>query len=124
MKEKQTVVVLDDEPHNNESINGYLRRDYNVVCFTRPYEALEYVKHNHLFLIIADQRMPVISGLDFLNQCKIIKPNAINILVSAYVESDKIKESLHTGTIFKFIPKPIDWVELDKTIELSKAVLF
>lgn len=117
MKEKLTILLLDDEPNNIHSLNGYLRREFNIISFTKVSEALENLEKHDIHIIIADQKMPQMLGLDFLSICRKVKPNAFRILISAHVESDKIKKAIHDNTIYFFTPKPIDWVAFDTAIE-------
>ncbi len=117
MKEKLTILLLDDEPNNVYSLKGYLRREFNVLSFTQVSDALENLELHDIHIIIADQKMPQMLGLDFLNICRTVKPNAFRILISAHVESDKVKKALHDNTIYFFAPKPIDWLAFDTAIE-------
>jgi two-component system, sensor histidine kinase and response regulator len=79
MKEKLTILLLDDEPNNIYSLNGYLRREFNILSFTKVSDALEYLEKQEIHIIIADQKIPQMLGLDFLNICRKVKPNAFRI---------------------------------------------
>jgi response regulator RpfG family c-di-GMP phosphodiesterase len=65
MKTTIKILILDDQLESAQSLQGILRREYEVIIFVDPYEALNYLKLEKVSLIISDQKMPKMSGVDF-----------------------------------------------------------
>jgi len=122
MNSNLKILVVDDNHENAISLEAYFRRDYSVVKFSNVFEAIEYLKNNEVFVIISDQKMDDMLGVEFLNQCRDILPHATRILFSGHIRNDKFKESIDNGTIHYFFEKPSNayWTDFDKAIENAR----
>ena len=118
-RKKLKILFVDDDPQSNNGLTSYLRRDFEIIEFDNPLEALEYIKSEPVDLIIADQKMPNLSGLDFLKNCMNIKPNAIRIIISGHLYKEQFKLALEDDTIFRLLHKQIsiEWDKFDRMIE-------
>jgi len=116
---KLRILLVDDEPQSNIGLTSYLRRDFEIVEFEDTTLALEFIKNETIDIIIADQKMPIYSGLDFLKKCMIINPNAIRIIITGHVNKEHFKQALEEGVIFRLLHKPIsiEWDKFDRLIE-------
>ena len=103
----QAILVVDDEEIVLAAIRETLRRErYEVQCATNPLVALEELKKREYCVIISDQRMPGLTGLDLLGEARKIQPNATRILITAIVSLDTVVDAINQGEIFRFIVKP------------------
>lgn len=104
-----TVVVVDDE----EAMLRVFRRmlegnGYRVLCFGTPQEALDAMAQIKVDVIICDQALPGITGLDLLRQAREAQPRAARLLMSGYVEHGLVAEALASRDIAGVIHKPFD----------------
>ena len=101
------ILVVDDEEIVLAALHETLRRaHYDVVTFRDPIAALEEIKRREFSIIITDQRMPMLSGLELLAQARQIQPFATRILITAVLSLDTVIEAINKGEIFRFIVKP------------------
>lgn len=114
------ILVVDDEPIVLSALKETLERDrFHVVAFTSPTKALEALASQTFAVIISDQRMPEMSGLDFLTACKRVQPNATRILITAVLSLPTIIEAINKGEIFRFVAKP--WLREELTTSIRNA---
>jgi DNA-binding NtrC family response regulator len=85
-----------------------LETDYEVVTFTSPVEALEYVRHNSIDLVIADYLMPEMDGISFLAKVKEINPLATRIILTGYADKENAIKAINDVGLFQYIEKPWD----------------
>ncbi|HTJ01052.1 MAG TPA: HD domain-containing phosphohydrolase [Dongiaceae bacterium] len=101
------ILVVDDEDIVLAALQETLRRaHYNVVTLSNPVEALEALKHRQFSVIITDQCMPTLSGLELLAQARQMQPYATRILITAVLSLDTVIDAINKGEIFRFILKP------------------
>ncbi len=110
MEEPQANVILlvDDEEMVVTSIKSFLtlETDYEVVAFTSPKEALEFVRKNKVDLVISDYLMPDIDGIEFLGQVKVIQPEATRILLTGYADKENAIKAINDVGLYQYIEKP------------------
>jgi diguanylate cyclase (GGDEF)-like protein/PAS domain S-box-containing protein len=104
---QHTLLLVDDEPGIRAALTRMLRRDgYNIVTAATGSEGLEMLAINPVKVIISDQRMPGMSGTEFLDIVKQLYPDTIRIILSGYTDLDVVTESVNRGAVFKFLTKP------------------
>ncbi len=105
-----TLLLVDDESNILRALTRMLRRDgYKILTASSGKEGLEVVNDNpDIKVIISDQRMPEMSGTEFLSQVKEISPSIIRIILSGFSDLNTITEAINKGEIFRFISKPWD----------------
>ncbi len=110
MEEPQSNIILlvDDEEMVVTSIKSFLtlETDYEVVAFTSPKEALEFVRKNKVDLVISDYLMPDIDGIEFLGQVKVIQPEATRILLTGYADKENAIKAINDVGLYQYIEKP------------------
>ena len=119
-KRKHKVLIVDDEKKISSSLGRILKKNgIEFVCCESGEAGLEELgKADSLFsLIISDQRMPGMSGSEFLEQAKKMAPATVRILISAYSDDDVLIDAINRGIIQKFIPKP--W-KIDNLVAIVK----
>jgi signal transduction histidine kinase len=103
------VLVVDDEPHVLSSIHNLLRIDYRVVTFQRGAAALEFLRTNErVCVILSDQRMPEMSGVELLRTAADIRPETTRLLITAYTDVHTVIDAINQGHVFRYISKPCD----------------
>ena len=112
---KPKVLVVDDEPQILESIHDLLEDDFDVVASTDPAEAVKVLKNAPIAVILADQRMPKLTGGEFLAKAREIS-DATRILITGYVDVDALIRAVNDGQIHSYVPKPWDPANLKVTV--------
>jgi PAS domain S-box-containing protein/diguanylate cyclase (GGDEF)-like protein len=108
-EERRTVLVVDDEPGIRTALTRMLRSDgYRVLTAAGGDEGLHVLALNPVQVIISDQRMPGMSGTEFLGKVKELYPETMRIILSGYTEIDVVTESVNRGAVFRFLTKPWD----------------
>lgn len=122
MKNKINVLYVDDEENNLHAFKATFRLKYNVYTALSGAQALEIVKTNPIHIIITDQRIPEMTGVQFLEEVIAIAPDPMRILLTGYADLDAVIDSVNKGKIFHYLSKPWEEKELDDTIERAYAV--
>jgi EAL domain-containing protein (putative c-di-GMP-specific phosphodiesterase class I)/CheY-like chemotaxis protein len=105
--ESRTLLLVDDEPHILTALTRVLRRDgYRILTAPSAAAGLELLALNEVQVIVSDQRMPEMSGTEFLGRVKDMYPNTIRIVLSGYTELRSITDAINHGAIYKFLTKP------------------
>jgi two-component system, NtrC family, response regulator HupR/HoxA len=100
------ILVVDDEMPIRRLLEKIFCREYEVFCAADAAEALEIVKTQPISLIISDQKMPGMSGLQMFEDIIVTHPQIIRILLSGYIEKSDLQSALENKLIHKFIAKP------------------
>ncbi len=116
-----SLLVVDDEPIVLAALKETLEREkYHVVATTSAIKALEIVREREFAVIISDQRMPEMMGLDFLIESKKIRPLSSRILITAVLSLPTIVDAINKGEIFRFVAKP--WLREELTATVKNAI--
>ena len=118
---KPTVLVVDDEPQILESIQALLEDDFEVMVSTDATEAVELLKNAQIAVILADQRMPNLTGGEFLAKARQIC-DATRILITGYVDIDALIRAVNDGQIHSYVPKP--WEPANLKVTVLKAATY
>jgi PAS domain S-box-containing protein len=111
IEKKYTILIVDDELANIESLTMILEEEYNVIKAKSGFEALAIIKNlnsKKINLIIADQRMPHMTGVEFLKQTITIIPNTIRMILTGFTDVNDIINSINEAQVYKFLVKPIE----------------
>jgi len=123
VEHKPKILIVDDEVNILNALRRLLRREgYELHLANSGEEGLEILNKIQVDLIISDQRMPGMSGVEFLEKAKDICPLAIRIILSGYTDLKSITEAINRGYIYKFILKPWEDEELKAAIRESLTV--
>jgi signal transduction histidine kinase len=118
---KHTVLCVDDESDNIDALERLFRKKYKVLKTVSPLEALTLLEKNPVTVIISDQRMPDMTGVELLARSIEIHPLAIRILLTGYTDIDSVISAINSGQIYRYVTKPWDPVDLlnavDKAVE-------
>ena len=117
-KDKRTVLYVDDESASREVFEAAFNKDYEVLIASSAHEALSILDaRGEIPVIITDQRMPVMTGLEFLAKISSRFPETVRMLLTAYIESDVMLEAINTDAVFRCIVKPWERDELSRVIK-------
>ncbi len=116
LEKKNTILYVDDETNNLIVFRNSFFRHFHVLTASSPQEGLILLKENAVQVIITDQRMPGMSGVDFLVKANEISPQAIKMILTAYSDTDVILKAVNEIGIYQFILKPWDTGHLLLTI--------
>ncbi|MDQ8199635.1 hybrid sensor histidine kinase/response regulator [Pelagicoccus enzymogenes] len=122
MDKRFTILYVDDEQGNLNAFRITFRRDYNILLAENAEEGLRLFEAEDVDLVLSDQRMPGMSGVEFLERVCEINPGPCRILVTAYSDIDAIQNAVNRANIFKYVRKPWDTEKLAKTIEQALDV--
>jgi DNA-binding NtrC family response regulator len=115
------LLFVDDEPRILESLSA-LFSDYVVHTAQHGYEALNILKTRQISVIVSDQMMPEMTGVEFLRQAKLTSPDSIRILMTGYADLQAIVDSVNVGEVFRYINKPWNTDKLRETIGFACRV--
>jgi signal transduction histidine kinase/class 3 adenylate cyclase/ActR/RegA family two-component response regulator len=114
---KQKILVVDDEPDNLDLLYRTFHREYKVLRAESGPVALEILdREGDIAVIISDQRMPLMSGTEFLSQTAAKYPDIIRIILTGYTDADDLVEAINSGKVFKYVTKPWDDDELRQVV--------
>ncbi len=113
---KITILYVDDEMNNLISFKAVFRIKYNVLTAISGEEAKKTLKNNTVDIIITDQRMPNMTGVEFLESILDEYPDPIRILLTGYADMNAVIDAVNKGKIFHYLTKPWNEEELDMTI--------
>jgi len=105
---KARILVVDDEERILTALKSLFRQRYHVFCTTDGFKALDFIKKYQMHVIISDQRMPAMLGVELLRQSREISPRSVRILLTGYSDLAAIVGSINDGEIYRFISKPWD----------------
>src|SRR5665213_1976956 len=114
---KITILYVDDEENNLFSFKATFRIKYNVLTALSGDEALRILDNNKVHIIITDQRMPEMTGVEFLERVLEKYPDPMRILLTGYADMGAVVDAVNKGKIFHYLAKPWNEEELDMTIK-------
>ena len=115
-----TILFVDDEKSVLSSLKRLLRKeDYDIITAQSGKEGLDILESNDVQVIISDQRMPEMSGTEFLAEVKKDYPDIIRIILSGYTDVDVVIDTINEGNIYKFFHKP--WNDQSLILEIRQA---
>jgi response regulator RpfG family c-di-GMP phosphodiesterase len=113
---KHTLLVVDDEPDVGDSVHDLLRREFRVLRARSAAEGIRLMEENEVQIIMTDQRMPQITGVEFLSRIRARHPQAIRMLFTGYADLDSVIAAINQGHIFQFLKKPWQPEELEAAV--------
>lgn len=111
------ILVVDDEQPSLNAIFRTLRKDFDVILSQSGISALEVLKNQEIAVILADQRMPEMTGVEFFTRAQEIQPNAMRILITGYADIEATIRAINQGQIFYYINKPWEPEELNLIVQ-------
>lgn len=113
---KINILYVDDEMNNLISFKATFRIKYNVFTAISGDEAIKILNENDIQIIVTDQRMPHMTGVEFLEKILDNHPDPMRILLTGYADLNAVIDAVNKGKIFHYLSKPWNENELDETI--------
>ena len=118
---KHCLLVVDDEPDVCDSIQDLLRREFHVLKARNASEGFLLMQENEVHIIMTDQRMPKITGVELLTRVRTRHPNAVRLLFTGFADLEAVIAAINQGHVFQFLKKPWDPEELLTAIREAAA---
>jgi signal transduction histidine kinase len=112
MKQRHTVLVVDDEIDVVASVKDLLRLDYKVLGATRAADGLAMLEREPVHVVMTDQRMPETTGVELLAKVRDTHPDAMRLLFTGYADIRAVVDAINRGSVYRYITKPWDPDEL------------
>lgn len=114
---KISILYIDDEVNNLSAFKANFRRLYQVFTTDSIAEAKKILAENEIHIIISDQRMPEMTGIDFFSSILESHPEPIRMLLTGYADINAVIGAINKGQVYKYFSKPWDENELKENIE-------
>lgn len=114
------ILFVDDENANLRLLERLFRSDYEVYGAASGAEALELLALHDFALIISDQRMPGMTGIEFLQRAAAMRPQTVRIMLTGYTDANTLVEALNSGVVYKYVAKP--WINEDFQQTVRRAL--
>lgn len=114
---KHTLLCVDDEVDNVDSLERLFRKKYRVLKATAPEDALKLLDQNQVTVIISDQRMPNMLGTELLAESLKTHPFAVRILLTGYTDIESVIAAINSGQVYRYVNKPWDPVDLSTAVD-------
>lgn len=114
------IMIVDDEPANLRTLERLFRPDYQVVTAPSGAEALVLLQQHDVALLISDQRMPAMTGIELMMKTVDIRPQMVKILLTGYTDVGALIEALNSGLVYRYLTKP--WNNDDLRTTVSRAL--
>ena len=119
MEQKVNILYIDDEISNLTAFKASFRRDFNVFIASTILEAKSILEGQEIQVILTDQRMPEMTGVEFLQSIIQDYPDPIRILVTGYSDIQAVIDAINKGKVYNYISKP--WEKDYLKVVLDKA---
>jgi response regulator RpfG family c-di-GMP phosphodiesterase len=119
--DKKCLLVIDDEPNVCDSVHDLLRREYRVLKAHSAEEGYRLMQEEDVHIVMSDQRMPQITGVELLAKVKSRYPQAVRMLFTGFADLDSIIAAINQGHIFGFLKKPWQPEALEAAVRQAAA---
>ncbi|KAA2245771.1 response regulator [Chitinophaga agrisoli] len=116
------ILYIDDEIHNLNAFKASFRRLYTVFTAASAEDAEKVLSEEEIHIIISDQRMPKITGIEFFESILEKYPEPIRILLTGYADINAVIDAINKGQVYKYFSKPWNEEELKHNIEKAFEV--
>ena len=117
---KHTILYVDDEVDNLYSFKSLYRRDFNILIAESGQEAINLLENHSVDLIISDQRMPKMTGVELFEAIKDQHPDVLRMVMTGYSDMQAVIDAINRGNVYQYIAKP--WDEEGLKMILDKAL--
>ncbi|MEA3221567.1 MAG: response regulator [Thermodesulfobacteriota bacterium] len=118
---EDTILIVDDEEGIINALRRVLMDDgYHILSALSGQEGLVKLKGNKVDLVISDQQMPVMTGIEFLKKVRVAYPNILTIMLTGHADIDAAIEAINEAGVYKFILKP--WNDADIRLTIKRAL--
>jgi len=119
---KPAILFVDDEGNNLNSFKAAFRRDFDIYLASSPNEGRKILNENSIEVIITDQRMPLETGVEFLESIIPVFPEIMRILLTGYADIQAVIDAVNKGKIYHYVSKPWDETQLRSLINNATEI--
>jgi serine/threonine-protein kinase len=119
MSAQARILFVDDEQRVLTAMRAMFRRDYEVHVANSGAEALEILREHAIDVVVSDQRMPEMTGVEVLKEARQIAPSAMRILLTGYADLAAIEDAINDSEVFRYLMKPCPREQLRETLSLA-----
>src|SRR5262249_40910387 len=113
------ILVVDDEQDNLDAFRFNFKKTFDLLTATSGAEALALLAEHDVGVIVTDQRMPKMTGVELLREAKQVRPDAVGIILTAFTDVDVLIEAINLGQIYRYITKPWDAKEMRGVLQYA-----
>lgn len=113
---KRPILVVDDEPEMLYSLKNLLRREFDVHSAASGDEGMRILQEREIHIVMTDQRMAPMSGVEFLKKMKTEHPGAMRLIFTGYADLKTVIDAINQGNVYRYITKPWDPEDLLKSL--------
>src|SRR6266511_2125773 len=117
---KYKIMIVDDELVNLRTLERLFRRDYQVLTAQSGAEALTLLQQHDVALLVSDQRMPEMTGIELMKNAVKLRPHMVKLLLTGYTDVGALIEAINSGLVYRYLTKP--WNNDDLRITVSRAL--
>jgi response regulator RpfG family c-di-GMP phosphodiesterase len=118
---KHCLLIVDDEPNVCDSVHDLLRREFRVLKANSGEEGYRLMQQEEVHIVMSDQRMPQITGVELLTKVKSRYPSAIRMLFTGFADLESIVAAINQGHVYQFLKKPWQPEELETAVRQAAA---
>lgn len=119
---KPTLLLVDDEARITRSLKMLFRNEFNVLMTDNGHKAIEIARTQPVSVVISDQRMPIMSGVEVLRGIREVSPNTMRLLLTGYADLAAVIGSVNEGEVFRFLQKPWDVDQIRADVRAAAQV--
>lgn len=120
-EDQRTLLIVDDENDILEAVERLLRKQYRVLSARTPEEAMEHLAVEPVQVVMSDQRMPTMSGVELLANIRGEYPSVVRVLLTGYSNIDHVIDAINEGHVYRYVSKPWDPAEFKSVVRQSFA---
>lgn len=114
---KHSILIVDDEPDVLFSLKGLLRREFELFTAESGEEAMAILREHQIHVVMTDQRMPGMTGVELMKQARSEFPDAVRIVFTGYADIKAVIDAINSGGLFRYVTKPWDPDELIEVLQ-------
>ncbi len=114
------VLLVDDEPASLRQLEGLVPRDRHVLTASSGEEALRLLEQHDVALLVADQTMPGMSGVEVLKRTSGIRPHMVRIILASHADTEVLVEAINCGQVYRCVLRP--WRDEDLRLTFERAL--
>jgi len=121
-EKKFTILYVDDEEHNLVSFRATFRKECVVLTAISGHQGMAILREKEVHLVVADQRMPVMTGVQFLEKVKREYPETIRMILTGYSDIEAVIDAINKGGVYRYMTKPWDEREMRMNIKNARQL--
>jgi DNA-binding NtrC family response regulator len=111
------ILIVDDEPANLRTLERLFRDQYQVMTAGSGTQALDILGQHDVALLITDQRMPGMTGIELLKNTVSLRPRMVRMILTGYTDIEALVEAINCGEVYRYVTKPWNNDELRLTVK-------